>query len=56
MESAPPVSGKQSATALSAKHSYEPPDVTWPEPELADGADPVLRPPELELELEPEPP
>jgi hypothetical protein len=36
------------------QRDYDPPEVTWPEPELEDGADPVLSPPELELELEPE--
>ena len=32
---------------------HEPPEVTWLPPELEDGEEPELRPPELELELDP---
>ena len=32
---------------------HEPPEMTWLPPELEDGEEPELRPPELELELDP---
>ena len=38
--------------ALAGERDYDPPEVTWPEPELEDGADPELSPPELELDPE----
>jgi hypothetical protein len=42
-----------SAPAVSGGRDQEPPDVTWPEPELADGADELLRLLELdELDLD----
>jgi hypothetical protein len=43
--------GSHGLSAISGAGGQEPPDVTCPEPELADGADDPLRP-SLELDLD----